>query len=159
MLKRSIGYLRNSFIGGGSVGFDDDRLVLALGFLQQRPELLHRDPLVLEVNRRSSPACDANDLAAGLRTERESRERHRNGDALLKDNVRAKQQEKHEQKSYVHQPDQDDPGEIKVDRAVELHNASQILDDSIAGSELCLGAHSRLRLFKADDATDRAAFR
>ena len=121
MFERSVCHLGNGFVGSRTVGLNDDRLVIALGGLQQWPELLHSDSLVLKINGRNCPAANADDLMAGLWTESKARERHRNRDALLQDEIRTEQEEENKEEGDVYQRDQHDPAKIKVDRSAEFH--------------------------------------
>ena len=58
---------------------------------------------------------------AGLWTERKARERHRNRDALLQDEIRTEQEEENEEKSDVYQRDQHNPAKIVVGCSAEFH--------------------------------------
>jgi len=80
----------------------------------------------LEINGRNRPATDADDLVADLRAERKARERHRNRDALLQDEVGTEQEEENKQKGDVHQRHKDNPPKIEIYRAAKLHETLQV---------------------------------
>jgi hypothetical protein len=60
-------------------------------------------------------------LLVALRTKRETRERHRNRDALLQDEIRTQQQKKSEQESKIDKPNEQKPPEIVVCCSAEFH--------------------------------------
>src|SRR2546430_16383413 len=62
MFKRSVCHLGNCFVGSQTVGFNDNRLALALGRIQQWPELLDCDSLLPEIDGRGCAAGNADDL-------------------------------------------------------------------------------------------------
>ena len=82
----------------------------------------HGNSLVLKINRGNRPAGDTDDLLVALRAERKTREGHRDRDALLQDEIRTQQQEKSEQESEIHKPDQQKPPEVIVCCSAEFHS-------------------------------------
>src|SRR4051812_45479416 len=121
MLQRGIRYRHHCLIGSQAVRLDDDAASFTLGGIEEWPELIERDLLFPEVNGRYRAAGDADDLLIELRRELEFRERERDGNSGLEDEVRAKEEKKDEQENNVDQWKQHEPAEVIFLRPGELH--------------------------------------
>ena len=81
----------------------------------------------MKINGRNCAACDTDDLLVALRAERETRERHRNRDALLQNEIRTQQQKKSEQESEIDQPDQQNPPEVIICCSAEFQDSNALM--------------------------------
>src|SRR4029077_15682861 len=122
VFEGSVRHFSDCFIRSRTISLDNDRLVLALGCIEQWAKLLHGDPLVLKINRGNCPARNTDNLLIALGTERKTRERHRDVESLLQDEIRPHQQKKSEQESEIDQPNQQKPPEVIVCCSTEFHS-------------------------------------
>ena len=83
------------------------------------------DFLVPIIDGRDCAAGNADDLLVSLRAKRKTRERHRNGNALLQNKIRTEQEEKNEEEGHVHPRQKNEPTEVIFLRTAKLHEALQ----------------------------------
>ena len=121
MFERKVRDFDDKGIRRQAIGLDDNRARFFFRLIQQRAQLFERDFLVAKINRGSSPTGDADDLRIDLRTEGETGERHRDGDARLQDEVRTEQQKKDQQEGDVEKRNRREPAELMFFRPGKLH--------------------------------------
>ena len=127
MFERRIGHGHDQLVRRLAVRLNNNGAIFALGHIEQGPEPLEREPLVAKINRGDRAAGDADDLLILLRAEQERRGWRRNSDPRLEDKVRAQQEKKDKQKDHVDEREHDEPAEIILLGAAELHICAPLL--------------------------------
>src|SRR3984893_13292657 len=127
MFECGVGHGNDQFIGRLAVRFNNNGAVLAFGRIEQWSHPFERHFLVAKINRRNRAAGDADDLLILLRAKKERRGRGRNGDAGLKNKVRAQEQKKNEKEHNVDERENNEPAEVVFFCPAQFHRWLSIL--------------------------------
>ena len=119
MLEGEIGDPSDRFVGGISVGLDDNGTTFLARDIELRSQIIDRNLLIPKINRR--PVCNTDDLVFHLWSEHKFREWNVDGYSRLQDKIRAQQQKKKHEKDDVEQRKNQEPPELIFFRSDQFH--------------------------------------